>query len=277
MPGQALIAQSASRMQGIEGLEATIRQQVNLFGTKVIGDGRYLQAAATSRTFPARQLDSVRFRLELKFIVASKLASLLQVSDGRILWSRTDFPNNQRLVRIDLRRIRKAQEAYPQADPAQWQAGQALHLNGIPGLMLKLHREFEFGEAEPTQVGSTPVWLVRGQWKPERLETLVPPEKKMPPQFPTSVSLVLARDPKFALFPLRIAFERRDPSGRLVPITVFEFYEVAFRSVEPFQFEYNPLDQEVEDRTDELIRQIDQTTNVRQADIARTPAGPRSS
>ncbi len=269
--GQQLMAQAARELFQQPALEAKIRQRIDLFGHQLVGSGSYQQLGDG----PEKLL-----RLELKLQVGNQITSLQQVSDGRFLWIRRDLPGQTSLSRIDLKQVRDAIRASGQT-PAPDPGGNWMALGGLPRLLQGLNENFLFNSPpRADQVGQVPVWVLRGQWRAERLAAPLPNQRadilagrpprleELPPRLPDSVMITLGRDDVLPLFPYRIEYLRQDgagqgsgagPPGIASPrsLVTMELFEVRRRAdLDPRQFDYKPGDQEVADHTESYLKSL---------------------
>ena len=269
--------------------------------------GSYLQLAGD---------DAIRSRLELKMQVADRVASLLQVNDGRFSWLRDDLDRDPRLVRIDLRRLREessgidprvagqAAEDASAGGEGQGRESEELEfvaagepnlldrdkqgtrestlrrpwalLGGLPRLICDLDDNFEFEAPRETRRGDIPVWVIQGRWRTEALARLLPNQRQrivegkplsqsqVPPFVPHAVRLTLGRDDALPGFPYLIEFLRTEgrswqprqanDSEQLALMVSMEIYEARVPAeIDASLFKYNPANQDVVDRTEELL------------------------
>lgn len=273
--GQQLVARSARHLLAESSIRANVRFRVDGFGHQVIGVGSYLQLGDG----PEKLL-----RFELKSQVGDQTATVQEVCSEDDYWVRRDLPQLGTSVgRAALRPIRQGiakRGKDPNVDPIEsW-----IVLGGLPRMMEELNRNFEFGEGRATEVEFTsadgkgidrlPVWMVEGEWKPERLNYLTggktPADlSKLPEQFPTKVELILGRvDQVFPLFPYRITFQRPRANGpsdadrptdrrSMTSLCTLEFFGVYHTSdIDPREFAYDPGDQEVADLTGQFMNRL---------------------
>ena len=71
------------------------------------------------------------------------------------------------MTRVDIRRVLLAMEQDQRA--VRPDAAGQLALGGLPKLMGGLRRSFRFTRAEAGKLGSLPVWIATGSWRPEAL------------------------------------------------------------------------------------------------------------
>ena len=277
--GQSLVAEAARQLLQQRALEAKIRQRVNLFGQQLVGAGIYRQLFEGPEK---------RLRLELKLQTAGQVASVQQVSDGRFLYVRRDWPEQKSLSRVDLRRIREAaRDAQP--PPFIDSATVWMALGGLPKLLHSLDANFQFGEPSPDMIGPQPVWVLGGVWKTEKLVQLLPDQRadilagrpprleRLPAHLPDSVVVVLGRDDLIPLFPYRISYLRRagidgadgdvrdvattghdDPAGSILTVELFDVGGGV--AMDPRQFNYEAGEQEVVDQTDLFLQRLGLST-----------------
>lgn len=254
--GNVLIAQAAHEMRNVSSLEAKVRVQSFLYGQELSGAGVYYQLVKPPETL---------FKLELKLQVANQVSSLLNVSDGRFIWTRRDLPNSKTLSRIDQRRINESLARASKQAPISTSEPMFM-LAGLGRMLESLCGHFTFDAPTQESISGVRVWVLSGQWRPEVLASLWPEQAKAagdgsapladaPPQMPTHVRLVLAADPAQKLVPYRIEYQRVDTAGRRVPLLVLDYYDIRQgTALDPRLFVYKPGDQEVKDDTEQWMR-----------------------
>lgn len=276
--GQELVAQATQRLATLPGIEARTRQRVEIFGQQLIGSGHYLQLVEGPK---------LMLRMDLKLQIGDAPASLQQISDGDFFWIRENLAGNAHLSRVRLRSLRKIASRYDPLPPTScWMA-----LGGLPKLMDSLSGHFQFQPARASKIGRLPVWIVDGTWKREVLANLLPDQREailaggpvkldqLPAHVPHGVTLVLGRDRTIPLFPYSVSYFRELPAreGEGGPPTrqrmvTWELFEVRFRpDLTPAQFEYQPGDQEVDERTNEFVARLE--TAIEQASPAAADSG----
>jgi hypothetical protein len=280
LPGQPLVAESARQLLLQPALEARLRQRLWLYGHQFLGSGLYRQLGPGRNKF---------LQWDLKMEVNGQVTSLRQTSDRRHLWIHRNFPGQNQLSLIDLRRVEQAQ-AHATGPPLPQVSLGAF--GGLPALLAGLDHYFLFPVAHPDRLGDLDVWVVEGAWKPERLLELLPaheealragnlpPLESLPPHLPHHAVLVLGRDPVLPLFPYRIEFLRQTkpaqpgegppqvaangpdrPPGqgspaRWEPLLRMEFFEIRRVQLSPEQFIYDPGDNQVVDETDVFLERL---------------------
>jgi hypothetical protein len=261
--GDLLVQQAVEAMQRHETFAARLRQRIDLFGHRLVGSGQYLQQG---------QGPDRRLRLELRLHVAEQPIVLQQVCDGQFLWTLNQLDPAPVLQRVDARRVRQALEEGGRAVP--YGLANTLALGGLPKLLEQLRQNFQFGPAIPGHFDGTPVWVLVGQWRAERIAALVPEQQAavaaggtidldgLPPQLPHEVLLALGQHD---LAPYQIEFRRRAGEGSAagqgsdarVPIFTLELFDLKIDApLDPRAFVYQPSGLDVLDTTDSLLKSL---------------------
>jgi hypothetical protein len=255
-PGEVL-QRAIIELERLRSLSARTRQQVELFGTPLVGTGRY---------FEQRTPQGLDLRLELS-LQGEQVSSLVQVCRGPYLWI---YRDKEPPVRIDVNRVNRALEEDGEVfEPGR--IGAWPGLGGLPKLLRGLRASFDFTGIESTWLGEQlPVYRLRGEWKQEKLSKIIDqPQRtprqprpgdwdKIPPHLPHYVLLYLERD---KLFPRRIEYRRYAPQAlqdqpvkkdpTIVSIDVFDV--VLNPPISPTWFSFDPGDREFTDQTNRFL------------------------
>jgi hypothetical protein len=246
---EALVERVERNLDALGSFSAKVRNQVELFDHQVTGAGRYLQQGRG-----LRQLS----RFELKSQAAEATFMLLEVSDGRSFWTYRELPGGPSLSQLDLERI-ESQLRAPTRVGGATRPGLP-PIGGLPKLLAELRQNFQFIRSADTQLGDRRVWVIDGQWRPERLAAAVPEQrgaieagktielKKLPAHLPEHVLLYVGQADSI---PYRIEYLRRgDKSngagqGGLLPgyhtMVTMEFFDVRVNvPIDPREFVYQP-------------------------------------
>ncbi|MBN2023711.1 MAG: hypothetical protein JW809_13070 [Pirellulales bacterium] len=245
-------------MESRHSIVAEISQQIDLFGHQFAGKGQYRE----ERTGPQPKV-----RLELKIPLdetGTKIGTLVQVCDGRYLWTYRRLLDDGKLSRVDLDRVAKAagqggEAACPAALMGPIGAG------GLPGLMEALRRQFTFELIGESTLTRMPVWQLRGTWRPDRLARLLPDQKDavrqgrgvdlaaLPPHLPDHVVLLLGKED---FFPYRFEYRRAvagtNESRALVTMTLPSVNVNV--PIDPSHFQYGATELEPSDETQQFIQ-----------------------
>jgi hypothetical protein len=273
LSGQQLVAEAARRLALQPALAARIRQRANLFGQELVGSGSYQQVLAKGRTL---------IRLELKLQVDEQLTTLQQVSTAEeILWIRRDQGNNKTVSYVNLRQIREATRRAGPAQPGTLTVD-TLALAGLPQLIQGLEQNFQFGRPVEETMGDIPVWVIRGEWKKEKLAALAVKKEAgadssrrwelLPAHLPHGVTVALGRDDFVPLFPYRIDFARYESAAAngsrsnsrageaddlAKTVVSMEFFEVRRQwDIDPQAFDYDPGNEHVDNCTDLYLQRL---------------------
>jgi hypothetical protein len=246
---EALFERVERNLDAIGSLSAKVRNQVDLFDHQVTGAGRYLQQGRG-----LRQLS----RFELKSQVAEGTFTLLEVSDGRSFWTFRELPGGPSLSQLDLERIESQLRASTHVGGATRPGSPPI--GGLPKLLAELRQNFQFVRSAETQLGDRRVWVIDGQWRPERLAAAVPEQrgaieagktvevKKLPAHLPEHVLLYVGQAD---LIPYRIEYLRRGDTsngagqGGLLPgyrtMVTTEFFDMRVNvPIDSREFVYQP-------------------------------------
>ena len=255
--GNTLLLQSVQELRRVPAFETKLRVQTRMLGQDLSGTGTYYQLTRSHETL---------FKLEFKLQVANQVSSLLQVSDGRFLWTRRDLPNNKFLGRIDQRRLNEALVQAKRQAPISAESPLTC-FGGLGNTLERIHGHFTFDAPRAESLGNVPVWVLVGKWRREVIVGLWNDKaaaitagenvdmSEAPAYLPTRVTVLLARDPTHHLFPYRVEYQRVDKEGEATTMLSLEYFDIRRNiSIDPRLFAYNPGDQEIEDKTEEQLR-----------------------
>ncbi len=277
-PTSALLLRSAQRLRQHQTVTARVRQRIRLFGQNLAGSGLYKQANIEA---------DYLFRLQFQIAVREEPATLLQVSDGSRLWTTRSYPNERpTMTSVDLNQVRR----YFQRQEEQEQ-GRAVHrhrargafspaaaisMGGLPQLLEMLARNYEFDEPVDAELHQVNVWTITGSLsKAARVSLGLNDQETLPKQIPQAVTIALGKDD---LFPFRLEFRHELPkplgadstsrlnevivSGNDRSLLVIELFEVQYNGyIDPQEFEFRPVDAEVQDVTEEFLAGLLRVTN----------------
>src|SRR3954449_8566153 len=186
-PGDELLVKTSDQLARRASIAARLQYDVAVGGEELKGFGSYWQQGSG---------EDLKVRLELTI---ARETRLLQVSNGRFLWIDRRLPAARTVTRVDLRQLRAdpalAPPDFDKLDPgkANWAAVQPLltgHAGGLPNLLESLRENFVFLPPQAMQLemeqpnGAAPmkmsVFAVVGQWKSERLKTLLAKNEDAP-------------------------------------------------------------------------------------------------
>jgi hypothetical protein len=215
----------------------------------------------------------------LRMQVGDKPATVQEIRGEESYWVRRDVPPAPpTLGRVDLRQLRKSlsQSIVPTGSDVLPQ-GDWIMLGGLARLLTALDQNFDFGAPQADELkfqasdGKSlvrlPIWKVSGQWKPDKLASLVAKEPgkngSLPEQLPDRVELVLGRtDDVLPLFPFRITYWRTIPVAKAAEATAprelltLELFNVSRKRIDLREFQYQPGDQDVQNLTSYYVQRF---------------------
>jgi len=223
--GDKLLLQAAAQLERRESVSARLRHQVYVGGDQLHGVGSYWQQGTG---------EELRVRMELQIV--GQAASLLQVSNSRILWIDRQLPTGRNVFRVNLGKLH-ADPVLSDSSLGDLEPGKAswtsvdpeviAHCGGLPSLLAALGKNFTFlppqamrlasQSAAETQPASIPVFAVVGHWKKEELKSLLTNQsesgeahgtnqlQRLPDRLPQEVLLLVGQAD---LFPYRIEYRR---------------------------------------------------------------------
>jgi hypothetical protein len=279
--GQQLVADAAKRVASEVSISAEMRYRIDVFGHDLVGTGNYLQYGAG----PEKLL-----RLDLRMPVGDKQATVQEIRGEESYWLRRDVPPSPpTLGRVDIQKLRKSLTQGTIAAPGDvLPQGDWIMLGGLARLLSSLDQNFafaapraeelQFNAADGKSVVKLPIWVVQGEWKPERLATIAErPGGKvvaLPEQLPDRVELVLGRtEDLLPLFPYRITYWRtplanakrakdvEDAAPR--ELLTLELFNVSRKRIDLREFQYQPGDQDVKDLTPFYVQRLSGETKLR--------------
>ena len=154
-------------MESRQFISARVKQQGELFGHQITGEGRY---------YELRQGPIPSIHFELTAEIGSVSTSLVQVCNGTTFWTYRKLPDSETLSKIDAVRAITALEQAAGKLPREAIASSP-GLGGLGRLIRGLNARFEFTSVVADQLGGLPVWKLSGQWKPAQLVRLLPAQK----------------------------------------------------------------------------------------------------
>jgi hypothetical protein len=254
-----LLDKATVRLSRYATISANLRQRIDLYGRKLIGTGTY-RHKNTGR--------DLLFRSELKVPVGDAITSLLQVCDGRFLWTYRALPHEEAdrglvttLTRADLEAVRR--------QTAKQHSVTGLGYGGLIGMLEQTSRLFEFSDVHRSVLHGVPVWTVTGNWREQVTDSLTgngdaQENNPFPDQhLPDAVTIALGVDD---LFPYRIEYRRYATNAasaksivvagaRARAIVTIELFEVELNGrIDPQVFQVRHSGVRIEDTTAKLLQ-----------------------
>jgi hypothetical protein len=151
---------------------ARVRHRVHLGEYALIGSGSYWQQGVGNLR---------KTRLVLQTQIASESASLVQVFDGRYLWTDRQLPSGRKVTRLDPVRLQAGlagggspitRQGRPTAATSLLSA--AASRGSLCGQLADLIKQFDFQEPRKIPLNGTPMVAMIGHWKVAELERAWP-------------------------------------------------------------------------------------------------------
>src|SRR3990172_3788661 len=128
--GDKLLVEARTQLERRASVTARLRHQVSLEGRQLFGGGGYWQQGSG---------EELHMRLEMQ--IANQQTGLLQISNGRFLWTDQRLPAGRSITRLDLRKVRnewsRAEQDLEQLEPgrATWSSIEpelSIRYGGLP-------------------------------------------------------------------------------------------------------------------------------------------------
>lgn len=253
-----VMTEAAARLARHRSVVANMRQRINIYGRRLVGSGSYQQLQTGT---------DLLYRLELKVPVGETLASLLQVCDGRYLWTYRVLPDKKvengldtSSAAVDLNRVREI-SSIPRLGTAGFAVG------GLPGLLQQTARLFEFRAPQQSMLHGTPVWVLNGKLRMDVLHRLQLGDSageggETLEHVPDMVTIALGMDD---LFPYQIEFRKKQLGDSVLgagvitrsesrPLMTLELFEVQLDvPVNPDLFSFRPPNSQIDDMTEQFL------------------------
>ena len=251
---EVILKRSIAQMHSETRFQAAVRHRIDMFDQHLVGAGHY-------RQFGNGAIKRLRF--ELKTQVGDNTASVVQVCDGRHLWTRENLADSTSLSRIDVRYVSDALQKQEQQGTqhgagllgAHW--GANIAMGGIPRLLASLQSSFHFTAASEATYEDVPVWVLVGKWKPQVRKSIAArfdSANRFPTHLPDAVRIVLGRDVEFKFIPREIQYLKVASDKSVTPMVSLQLYDITrLVDMNAAQFEYQRGEQVIVDRTQAFL------------------------
>jgi outer membrane lipoprotein-sorting protein len=224
-----ILLSASDKLKSHASVRANMTEKVTMQTNSFTAKGSYLQG------------QNLQLRMEFTVELRAQKASLLEVCDGQVLWSRHDLgeKDQTQITRRDVRQILKATE---QAEQTLKTADEKSRLNasivadlgigGLPALLAAFAKDYDFTKATDGKIDDRDVVILEGTWNAEyramwqgaKSKDKTPPA--LPIYIPDSVRLSLDKETEF---PRRIEYLKLIP-GQSVPSVMMsvDFTKVVF-------------------------------------------------
>ena len=262
-PRQAdrLLETAIAGLERSPALTAKIRQRVETQGESLVGSGSYQQA---------NYGQDCLFRLDLKMpLGADQVSTLLQVGDGRYLWSyrlvpdlggepdpagsdpRTEMPMSAEVTLIDLNQVR-----------GSGQLPGVSAFGGLPHMLRQIAKRYQMQTVTPGRLQELEIWTLQGRLREPDTTPADSHESNTKPGMLEYVFLLVGQDDGF---PYRIEYRDRLPGEQsnsdAIIVSALErqsvamdFFEVQHGAqIDPRAFDFKPPDGQIKDVTDQYL------------------------
>lgn len=230
-------------MKARQTVQATLLEQILISDPPIRMTGRYLEHGRKTR---------LELQVRLK---GDSRGSLLEISDGDLLWSQTVFGETKQVTLRDLKLI--AKELTEQPSLSAGGGPLDLGLGGLSGLMSSLQRTMQFDQLREESKGEEHWMILQGKWKSDyAAQWKKNPDDPLPPYIPDALRIYFDAETHF---PRRVVYLKLQPEKpTLRPIVRLEFQDVQLdQPVDDSEFEYAPPEGLVpEDITQPYIDQL---------------------
>lgn len=211
--------------------------QAKLTETVAMGDRRFRMSGTYT------QGTDLKIRLEYEVQVGNTQGRLLEVCDGRRLWTHQTIGKEQRVTSRDVRQILDA-AATPGRSQDELLTAE-LGLGGISGLLASVQSAVQFEKQWEQDFDGAPFVVIDGVWKDaQRAKFLGPnakPDQPLPLVVPDQIRVYFQKD---AMFPRRFMYLKRTGDGRsLRPMVTIDFTDIRWNEdVAESLFKFTPPD-----------------------------------
>lgn len=238
-------------------VHSIVKQRSELGEFQLVGEGEYWAAGQGTG----------QLKMTMQLMAGELQTNMLQVSDGRLVWTSTSDDEPPRRVFLDeVRRELGSMARNPTGHP---QAALYLAIGGHAEMLRCLYYRYRWFKvwAGKDEKG-TNVWQLVGTLRTEAPSiasySIVDSyfiQQAPPPELPTDVRLTLDRDGKLPLFPYKVEYFRREPSldgipGKLVLLSSVTHTEIETPitiTKELFQYQVREDADRIENETNEYL------------------------
>ena len=258
-------------------IQAKIRETVQMRSREFVASGTYVQASGNQlrmelKIEPLREV-AVRAKRDKdgklipedvkdpKKDTRKQKDSILQVSDGRMLWTQWNINGKPRVERRDLVEITKALEGKIK----NWSTDQLIGemgVGGVPALLRSLKSRMIFDGMRDEEVEGKQFVVIQGAWNAEQVARFMAPQPPqqdaiLRPHLPEYVRLYFE---KKTMFPRRILYLKRHPNKEqrvARPMVTLDFTKVVLNGeIDAGQFSFGGNTKNQIDTTASILKQL---------------------
>ncbi len=261
--------QVGAKFTETQALSCELRQNVVMGGQTFHAFGQYLQSSGNRmrleyQIFPVRAVkatDKEAFAIGSPPLDVSEqkpTGSLLQVSDGSVLWSYWINGTQKQLTRRNVQEITTAVNDIENYSTAR--SLQDLGVGGLQALMSRLQTGMDFGAVQEQQVGDTKLLVLYGRWSDKTKKEVFgaeDPKTAVLPEFVPDYVRVYVDES--TMLPRRVQYLKKHPNPELKqvrPLVTLDLRKLSLNpTIEDSSFEFQRPD-------DEDLKEVDLTSQV---------------
>ena len=150
---------------------------------------------------------------------------MLEVCDGKELWTMLTLPDSKRVTHRDVLQIQKAAAAANSRNLSESALSLELGLGGLTALLASLERTMDFDAMKQEEIEGQSRTIIQGRWKKEVIQRFPKEKEDLLPAFVPDLVRVYVNAEN--LFPTRILYLKRQPEKKtLKPLLSLEFQNV---------------------------------------------------
>lgn len=250
------LQEARERLLTYKSIQAKLTETVAMGERRFRMSGTYVQGT------------ELKIRLEYDVQVGGTAGRLLEVCDGRRLWTHQTIGTEQRVTSRDVRQIldAAAQQGSTQDDLLTAELG----LGGIGGLLASVQNAVQFDKQWEQDFDGVPFVVIDGTWNDsQRAKFLGPnskPDQPLPIVVPDQIRVYFQKD---VMFPRRFMYLKRTPDNRsLRPMVTIDFTDIHWNEdVAESQFKFTPPDNvERQDVTEAYLKHFAKDKDAKPAD-----------
>ena len=250
---KSALDQARQRLLSYPSIQAKLVETVALANRRFTINGSYLQGGGSD----------LRLRLEFNVKLGDTEGAILEVCDGKVLWTRHQIGGDVRISRRDVGQIQQAAADSGLPDDL---ITVDLGFGGLPGLLASIEKSMQFDSFKEDMADGRKLIVIEGGWKPAMLKswkrTSADP---LPDYVPSRIRVYLDGE---SLFPRRILYLGRNAEQILQPKVSLDFSEIETNVAIPAaKFKFVPPDGIFpEDLTPQFLEQIKQRRQAKASD-----------
>ena len=219
-------------LQAHQSIKADLSQSVSIGDQQFKVTGKYLSSGNSA----------TGMKLKLNYLVVPDQGAegeMLEVCDGKELWTVLTLPGSKRVTHRNVLQIQKAALAANQKGVPETTLNVELGLGGLTALLASLERTMVFDAMKQEEVDGHQRTIVQGRWKKEFAQRFPKGKDESLPAFvPDLVRLYVDSQ---TLFPERLLYLKKQPEKKsLRPLVNLEFSNVELDgSVDEKEFKFD--------------------------------------